>query len=108
MSAINYLITALKTIAEDKLTFSCVRDRLIHEHDKWKNGKAGDFLVKPSSSNQDALFTKGSKKSADTKKIKCFYCKKKGHMAKDCFNPIQYGLFLKHYGMGGHYPPPPL
>ena len=25
-------------------------------------------------------------------------------------NPAQYGLFLKHYGMGGHYalPPPPL
>ena len=21
-------------------------------------------------------------------------------------NPIQYGLFLKHYGMGGHYAPP--
>ena len=20
-------------------------------------------------------------------------------------NPIQYGLFLKHYGMGGHYAP---
>ena len=50
-----------------------------------KNGKAGDFLVKPSSSNQDALFTKRFKKSADTKKIKCFYCKRKGHTAKDCF-----------------------
>ena len=81
----NYLITALETIAEDKLTFNYVRDRLIHENDKLKNEKADDFLVKPSSSNQDALFTKGSKKSADTKKIKCFYCKKKGHMAKDCF-----------------------
>ena len=22
------------------------------------------------------------------------------------FNPIQYGVFLKHYGMGGHYGPP--
>ena len=62
-----------------------MRDRLIHEHDKLKNGKAGDVLVKPSCSNQDALFTKGSKKSSDTKKTKCFYCKKKGHMAQDCF-----------------------
>ena len=34
----NHLMTALETIAEDKLTFNYVR--------------AGDFLVKPSSSNQ--------------------------------------------------------
>ena len=24
------------------------------------------------------------------------------------FNPIQYGLFIKLYGMGEHYAPPPL
>ena len=24
----------------------------------------------------------------------------------EVYNPIQYGPFLKHYGMGGHYAPP--
>ena len=36
----NYLITALETIAEDKLTWDYVRDRLIHEYDKMTRCKA--------------------------------------------------------------------
>ena len=37
---------------------------------------------------QDALFSKSFKEQttpSNTKKFKCFYCKKKGHFAKDCF-----------------------
>ena len=43
-----------------------------------KNGNAGD-KVKGDSSH-DAFISK----PPDKKKVKCFYCKKKGHIAKDC------------------------
>ena len=74
----NYLITAMETIAEEKRTWSYVRDRLIHEFDKMKNGNTGDKAKGDSS--HDAFISK----PPDKKKIKCFYCKKKGHIAKDC------------------------
>ena len=81
----NHLITALETIAEDKLTWDYVRDRLIHEHDKMQSGSAG--AVKDDAC-QDALFSKQSQeqtKPSSTKNFKCFYCKKKGHFVKDCY-----------------------
>ena len=81
----NYLITALETIAEEKLTWDYVRDKLIHEFDKMKSGSAGTVNE---STSHDALFSKNypeQRKSLDLKKVKCFYCKKKGHFAKDCF-----------------------
>ena len=81
----NYLITALETIAEEKLTWDYVRDKLIHEFDKMKSGSAG---IVNESTCHDALFSKNyseQRKSLDLKKVKCFYCKKKGHFAKDCF-----------------------
>ena len=37
----NYSITGLETIAEDKLTWNYVPDRLIHEFYKIQNGKVG-------------------------------------------------------------------
>ena len=49
----NYLITALETIAEDKLTWDNVRD-VIYEADKIKNGNAGT-AVKTKATNQHAL-----------------------------------------------------
>ena len=78
----NHLITALETIAEDKLTWDYVRDRLLHEHDKMQSGSAG--AVKDDAC-QDALFSKRSQeqtKPSRTKNFKCFYCKKKGHFKK--------------------------
>ena len=81
----NHLITALETIAEDKLTWDYVRDRLIHEHDKMQSGSAGAVKY---DACQDALFSKQSQeqtKPSSTKNFKCFYCKKKGHFAKDCY-----------------------
>ena len=62
----NYLITALETIAEDKLTWDYVRDGLIYEADKIKNGNAGT-VVKAKDTNQNALFTTNEK--PDTSEI---------------------------------------
>ena len=80
------MTTALETIAEEKLTWNCFPDRLIHEFDKMKNVNADD-KAKGDSSN-DALISKQTStpnyKPPDKKKIKCFYCKKKGHIVKDC------------------------
>ena len=62
----NNLITALETIAEEKLTWDYVRDRLIHEADKLKDVSAGTVKT---DNCQDALFVKrksDQKKPADT------------------------------------------
>ena len=80
----NYLITALETIAEEKLTWDYVRDRLIHEAEKIKL-TAG---TEKTNACQDALLVtdkKSEKKPADTKNFKCHYCKRKGHYARDCY-----------------------
>eukprot|EP00794_Sanderia_malayensis_P002050 gene2050-biopygen1853 len=76
----NYLITALETIAEERLTWDYVRDRLIHEHEKMQGGSM-------ERKTSEALFTKGSsyKGSRNAKKGVCFYCHKEGHYAKNCF-----------------------
>eukprot|EP00112_Aurelia_sp_Birch-Aquarium-sp1_P010241 Seg2196.2 transcript_id=Seg2196.2/GoldUCD/mRNA.D3Y31 product="Retrovirus-related Pol polyprotein from transposon TNT 1-94" protein_id=Seg2196.2/GoldUCD/D3Y31 len=71
----NYLITALETTAEEKLTWDYVRDRLVHEYDKMQSGSAG--AVKDDAC-QDALFSKRFQeqtKPSNTKKFK--YCYKK-------------------------------
>ena len=77
------MITALETIAEDKLKWDYVRGRLIHEFDKMhgENSKIGN-----SDTRQDALLSSKSaeQKMADTRKFRCHYCKKKGHFVKDC------------------------
>ena len=80
----NFLITALETIAEEKLTWDYVHDRLLHEFDKMQRestGKVGSDI------SQDALFSRNAteRKPGDMKKFKCHYCKRKGHFAKDCF-----------------------
>eukprot|EP00794_Sanderia_malayensis_P007838 gene7838-biopygen6374 len=81
----NYLITALETVGEDKLTWDYVRDRLIHEYEKMQGGNASAVGSDPS---HDALLMKRDnevKKKFNQKRVKCFYCKKMGHYAKDCF-----------------------
>eukprot|EP00795_Rhopilema_esculentum_P004463 gene4463-20707_t len=84
----NYLITALETIAEEKLSWNYVRDRLIHEYDKMQGGSEGTVSTPKAEACQDALFTKKLteyKKINNCKKFQCHYCKKPGHFARDCF-----------------------
>eukprot|EP00795_Rhopilema_esculentum_P016775 gene16775-8236_t len=84
----NYLITALETIAEEKLSWNYVRDRLIHEYDKMQGGSEGTVSTPKAEACQDALFTKKlteHKKINNCKKFQCHYCKKPGHFARDCF-----------------------
>ena len=81
----NFFITALETIAEEKLTWDYVRDRLLHEYEKMHTGNA---IARGSDVNQDAPSsskTTHQKKIFDKRKFKCHYCKRKGHFAKDCF-----------------------
>jgi len=63
----NYLITALETIAEDKLTWDYVRDRLIYEADKINKTKDVGGVREVT---QDALFTRRQdrKKAVDKRK----------------------------------------
>ena len=68
----NHLITALETLADTKLTWDYVRDRLIHESEK----------IKPNvTTTNDALFTSRRSKSD----LKFHYCQKKEHFARDCY-----------------------
>ena len=81
----NFLITALETIAEEKLTWDYVRDRLLHEYEKMQGGSATKI---GSDISQDALLslkTTEQRNPGDIKKFKCHYCKRRGHFARDCF-----------------------
>ena len=81
----NYLITALETIGEEKLTWEYVRDRLMHEADKMEKSKHLPDNITKSDHTGNALFTKKQdKRKASEKKI-CHYCKKPGHFARDCY-----------------------
>ena len=71
----NYLITALETIAESTLTWDYVCERLIREANKLQNLNWNEM--------NDALFTNNWTERWN--KIKCDYCKKKGHIAWDCY-----------------------
>ena len=79
------LITAMETLTEDKLTWSYVRDRVLHEYDRKKSSS----VSKVEKENSRALFTnpKWKKKVTDDdkkKNFKCHFCKEKGHFAFDC------------------------
>eukprot|EP00795_Rhopilema_esculentum_P001876 gene1876-16375_t len=72
---------ALETIAEEKLTWDYVRDRLLHEYKKMHTGNA---IASGSDVNQDALIsceTTDQKKPFDKRKFK----ETKVHFVKDCF-----------------------
>ena len=70
----NFLITALETIEEDKLTWDYVRDRLIHEAEK----------TSKSQMKNDALLTSSRDGRKSKKDFRCHYCNEKNHYARDC------------------------
>eukprot|EP00794_Sanderia_malayensis_P002886 gene2886-biopygen2372 len=76
----NHLITALETIAEDRLSWVYVRDRVLHEYEKLHQHAANEGAV---TKNDDALLV--ISKKSDAQRKKCFYCQKEGHFAKNCF-----------------------
>eukprot|EP00795_Rhopilema_esculentum_P012375 gene12375-3031_t len=82
----NHLITTLETIAEERLSWDYVRDRVIYKHDKINNG--GVSTTKKEVKIEDALLMERGKYQRNisrSKEGKCFYCQKKGHFAKDCY-----------------------
>lgn len=69
------LITALETRPEGDLSQSLVQSKLLEEHSKRKISKENDSVLRI-----DKVNLKSVKKIAD----KCFFCKKSGHLKKDC------------------------
>ena len=79
----NHVITALETLAEDRVTWSYMRDRVIHEYEKLHNGSDG--TMKPPKL-EIALFTRRNEsKSMDSRGKKCFYCQKEGYFPRNCY-----------------------
>ena len=99
----NNLITALETLAEDKLNWTYVRDRVIHEYERKKGGNGKEIPQV-----QDALFIKqqhkkfnknhgrnnynnnrnpdnnNNNRNYDISKYSCHHCHQKGHFQRDC------------------------
>lgn len=82
------LVTALETRSEDELTLQLVKGKLIDEdnkrkdvrhHEKGSEAKALKVLNKqPKTGMQQKQIQQKSQE------ISCFFCKKRGHMKKDC------------------------
>ena len=93
------LITTLETLKLEQLTWNYVRDRCVAEYDR-KNKKTGgekkrdDALLTGGgnggsgrfNSNSSPPWKKGAKGGKGNKDKECHYCKKKGHIRRDCFD----------------------
>ena len=79
----NHLITALETIAEDRLTWTYVRDRVIHEYEKLHSGSDG--TMKAPKHDNALIARRNESKSWNSGRKKCFYCQKEGHYARNCY-----------------------
>lgn len=74
----NYLITALETIAEERLSWNHDRDRMIHEYDKLQGGSEGAVNTAKPEACKDALFTMKlteQKRVGNSNKCLCHYFK---------------------------------
>ena len=79
----NHLITALETIAEDRLTWTYVRDRVIHEYENLHSGGGGNMKTPK---HENALIARRNEgKTSNSRRKKCFYCQKEGHYARNCY-----------------------
>ena len=93
----NNLITTLETLKDEQLTWEYVRDRVLAEFERRKS-----FEQSKVKSDDNALFSGAAGSSGFSKsnwkgtggndgtqkpsksKVKCHYCKKMGHIKKDC------------------------
>lgn len=78
----NNLITALESRSEEELTTVFVKGKLIDEYLRRKN-----LLQASEESSDKALKTQKFKKypsNKDQRNVDCFFCKKTGHIKKDC------------------------
>ena len=73
------LITALETRPEDDLTKELVKNKLLEEYSRRQESG-----MVPAAIEQRAMKAKDEKHSAATSRITCFFCKKPGHLKRDC------------------------
>lgn len=78
----NTLIVALETRAEDDLTVELVKSKLIDEAHRRRNTKSVTDDVDKALKSKAC--SKGSFVKKNAEKMNCFFCKKPGHLKKDC------------------------
>lgn len=81
----NTLITALETRSEDELTIELVKGKLLDEDRRRKNAREHtDEQEDKALKTQFKKSVKPTLQKQDVKDITCFFCKKPGHLKKDC------------------------
>lgn len=77
------LITALETRSEEELTFAVVQQKVIAEYERRQhaeeNSNSGEKVLKSISSKDSKKFS-----------MKCYFCKKEGHMKQSCRKYIKW------------------
>jgi len=73
------LFTALETRAEDELTLQLVKGKLIDEAKRRK-----DLKLQEGNFEDKALKVSRKQSSQQKQEVSCFFCKKKGHLKKNC------------------------
>lgn len=76
-SSYSAVVTALETMPEENLSLEFVKCRLLDEETKRKGVELG-------ATNNDGTAFAGSKQPQRRTKIKCFGCKKEGHILSEC------------------------
>ena len=79
----NHLMTALETIAEDRLTRTYVREKVIHEYKKLHS--VSDDAMKAAKQDNALIARRNESKSSNSGCKKCFYCQKEDHYARNCY-----------------------
>lgn len=77
------LVTALESRPDSDITFQFVKSKLLDEYKK----RRGTQAMRDSSNGETAMKSVHHKnQSSDKTKLSCFFCKKTGHLKKDCYS----------------------